>query len=88
MRLEDLPLIYCLTCNFVALEDSESKESEVDAEEKETGPGEKADCATVSSTFLSDTCFGLETVVNVIDLGWKKTRLQSIFRECYLLLLI
>lgn len=30
-----------------ALEDSESKESEVDAEEKETGTGEKADCATI-----------------------------------------
>lgn len=39
---------FCLTCTFAALEDSESKESELDAEEKETGLGEKADFATVS----------------------------------------
>lgn len=52
MRLEDLPLIYCLTCTFVALEDVASKESEVDAEAKETGLGENADFATVSVTSL------------------------------------
>lgn len=50
--LKDLPLIYCLTCMFLALEDIASKESEVDAEVKEPGLGEKADFTTVGLTFL------------------------------------
>lgn len=55
MRLEDLPLIYCLTCTFVALEDVASKESKADAEVKETGLGEKADFTAVSVTSLFNT---------------------------------
>lgn len=50
MRLEDLPLIYCLTCTFVALEDIASQESEADAD-----LGEKADFTTVSVHSLFNT---------------------------------
>lgn len=73
MRLEDLQLIYCLTCTFVAVEDIASNESEVDAEGKETGLEENPDFTTVSVTSLFNT-------------SWKETvdkymHLQSVFKN-------
>lgn len=48
MHLEDLPLIYCLICTFVEVEDITFTESVIDAEEKGTGLTEKTDVSTVS----------------------------------------
>lgn len=52
MHLEDLPLIYCLICTFVEVEDITFTESVIDAEEKGTGLTETTDICTVSSTFF------------------------------------
>lgn len=52
MHLEDLPLIYCLICTFVEVEDITFTKSVIDAEEKGTGLTETTDISTVSSAFF------------------------------------